>query len=232
MSNYFQKKYQKLNPFKSQKGQDWWVITQILPFKRRGIFLDLAAADGFTHSNTFVLEKVFGWKGLCIEPNPAFYEVLQRKRNCKLDNAVISNQNEEVIFRIDNGQLGGIIAQDTDNNYTFRADQLKTAKTLTMSAFTINEILRKHQMPQVIDYLSLDVEGSEERIISSMDWNTYQFNCITIERPSPKVNEILFENGYVFVKNYSFDSFYVHQEILKRRNIKTTPFEQIPAKDW
>ena len=54
--------------FKGQKGQDRWVILEALPWLRRGFFLDLAAADGLTHSNTHVLEKWFGWRGICIEP--------------------------------------------------------------------------------------------------------------------------------------------------------------------
>ena len=57
----------RLNPFKSQKGQDRWVIFKALPLKRKGYFLDLAAADGITHSNTYALEKLFGWSGLFIK---------------------------------------------------------------------------------------------------------------------------------------------------------------------
>ena len=75
-------------------------------------------------------------------------------------------------------------------------------------------------------------ESSEERIISSFNFDKYQFNCITIERPTKLVNEILFKNGYEFVKNFRFDSFYVHSDIKKKYNIKGDPFEQIPAKDW
>ena len=117
------------NPFKSQKGQDKWVILSVLPFKRNGFFLDLAAADGVTHSNTYVLEKFFGWSGICIEPNPDFLEELRRTRNCITDGSIISDRQETVTFRLDNGQLGGIVALDADNSPLVRADQLVNAKT-------------------------------------------------------------------------------------------------------
>src|SRR5262245_43652313 len=63
--------------FKGQKGQDRWVLMEVLRWQRGGFFLDLAAADGVTDSNTHVLERWFGWAGICIEPNPAFFAQLK-----------------------------------------------------------------------------------------------------------------------------------------------------------
>lgn len=218
--------------FKGQKGQDRWVILEVLPWKRRGFFLDLAAADGLTHSNTHVLEKWFGWSGICIEPNPRFFAELKGRRRCILDNSVISHRRERLHFRIDNGQLGGVVADDTDNNARVRGEQLSKADIVELQARPLNEILERHNAPRMIDYFSLDVEGCEERIISTLDFRKYQFRCLTIERPTPRVNEVLFENGYVFVKNDSFDSFYVHPSVLDTRPIPCQPFEQVPPKDW
>jgi hypothetical protein len=76
------------------------------------------------------------------------------------------------------------------------------------------------------------VEGSDERIISTLDFNSYQFKSITIERPTKRVNEILFDNGYMFVKNFRFDSFYVHPLVLEESNIECGKFEQVPPKNW
>jgi FkbM family methyltransferase len=222
----------QINPFKGQKGQDKWVIFTVLPFKRKGFFLDLAAADGVTDNNTYALEKLFGWNGICIEPNPTFLQKLKRTRNCIIDNSVVSDKNEKVSFRIDNGQLGGIVAEDTDNNMKVRSEQLLDAKIITLDALLLTEILDNYNAPKVIDYFSLDIEGSEERVIRSFDFERYQFLCITVERPTPKVNKILFDNDYVFVKNYWFDSFYVHSSLVNKIKIHCQPFEQVPAKDW
>jgi len=221
-----------IDPFKSQKGQDKWVILKVLPFKRNGFFLDLAAADGITHSNTYALEKLFGWNGICIEPNPAFLEKLKSIRNCIADGSVISNKNEKVSFRIDNDQLGGIVADDTDNSYNIRGEQLSTSEIVTLDAVLLNDLLAHHNAPNFIDYFSLDIEGSEERIISSIDFEKYKFGCITIERPTPKVNEILFKNGYIFVKNYQCDFFYIHPSLADNNKIKCQKIEQVPPKDW
>lgn len=203
-----------------------------LPLKRKGFFLDLAAADGITHSNTYVLEKLFGWNGICIEPNPAFLKTLKKTRNCIVDGSVVSDKNESVMFRIDNGGLGGIVADDTDKNPRVRSEQLAKAEMVALDSVVLTDLLDRYDAPGVIDYFSLDVEGSEERIIRSLDFEKYKFNCITAERPTPKVNEILFKNGYVFVKNCRFDSFYVHSSLAGKRKFHCQTFEQIPPKDW
>ena len=218
--------------FKGQKDQDKWVLLSVLPFLRHGYFLDLAAADGVLHSNTYVLEKHFGWNGLCIEPNPEFYRQLVKNRCCQFESAVVSDKVEMLDFRVDNGQLGGIVSDDTDNSEVVRGDQLPSATIIQLESKTINDILLSANAPKVIDYFSLDVEGSEERIISTLDFDAYQFKCLTIERPTERVNEILFSNGYVFVKNFSFDSFYVHPQIMEEVEILCDPFEQVPKKQW
>lgn len=218
--------------FKAQKGQDRWVLLEVLPFKRGGFFVDLAATNGVFHNNTFVLEKYFGWWGICIEPNPRFFAQLEKKRKCFVSNAVVSERVEEVQFRTDNGPLGGIVAEDTDNNPRVRGMQLKKAEIVTRQTVTLTSLLASFNAPQVIDYLSLDVEGSEERVLRGFDFSQYQFRCLTIERPTPRVNEMLFQNRYVFVKNVQFDSFYVHETVLNERKISCQSFEQVPAKDW
>ena len=204
----------------------------MLPWKRKGFFLDLAAADGVTHSNTHVLEKWFGWTGICIEPNPEFFAQLKARRKCVLDQAVVSDSPQRVQFRIDNGQFGGVVADDTDNNPRDRGHQLAQAEILELQAVPLNAILDRHHAPRVIDYFSLDVEGCEERVLRTLDFRRYQFRCLTVERPTPRVNEILFEQGYVFVKNHCFDSFYVHPSVLQTRPLQCEPFEQVPPKNW
>ena len=55
---------------------------------------------------------------------------------------------------------------------------------------------------------------------------------MTIERPSKELNTILYQNKYIFVKNFKVDSFYVHETLLKKLNIKLDKFYQLPQKKW
>ena len=51
----------------SQWQQDLFAL-QTSGEKRGGFFVEFGAADGLTHSNTYMLETKYGWSGLLIEP--------------------------------------------------------------------------------------------------------------------------------------------------------------------
>tara|TARA_B110000858_G_C17620708_1_gene388852 strand:+ start:58 stop:735 length:678 start_codon:yes stop_codon:yes gene_type:complete len=225
-----------MSKFIGQKGQDEWIIDTIFKYKKNGYFIDLAATDGLKINNTLILEKALNWSGICIEPNPIYYEKLKKNRNCNVTNIVVDKENDiEIIFRIDNGELGGIVDIDTDNNEKYRGDQLKNATILKLKTKTLEYVLDKFNAPEVIDYLSLDVEGAEERVLTNFPFNKYTFLAMTIERPTPELEKVLFDNGYVFVmvsKKLPFDTFYVHKTIPNFDQIVKEPYTPTPRKDW
>ncbi|MCF7852186.1 MAG: FkbM family methyltransferase [Simkaniaceae bacterium] len=222
--------------FISQKDQDRWIIEEVFNYKKNGFFVDLAAADGISLNNTYNLEKHLNWKGICIEPNPKFFAKLKKIRSVILDSSVVDGVNHSVEFRYDNMMLGGIVDDDTDNCVAIRKKQIvqarKNRRIMKCNTLTLEQILDKYNAPHVIDYLSLDVEGSETRILRNFPFDKYIFLAMTIERPTPELNALLFANGYIFVKNFAYDSFYVHESIENLRTIKKENFEQIPKKDW
>ena len=66
-----------VNPehIKSQIYQDVFVL-YILNWKRHGFFVEFGATNGLDLSNTFLLEKGFGWKGILCEPVSTWKEDL------------------------------------------------------------------------------------------------------------------------------------------------------------
>ena len=145
-------------------------------------------------------------------------------------NSVKQLQNSTVNNKLFETMLKGL--EDTDNSNRIRGEQLSNAEIVTFDTVLLNDLLEHYHAPNIIDYFSLDVEGSEERIISSLDFKRYKFRCLTIERPTPKVNEILFENGYLFVKNHKSDSFYIYPSLVGNRKFHCQPFEQVQQKKW
>jgi FkbM family methyltransferase len=194
-------------PYRSQHGQDWWVDCRLRE-KRRGFFLDLAAADGGWISNTHFLEKVRGWSGVCIEPNSQMFAKLQRERQAHCVERCISDRREPVTFLVDAGVVGGIVAADTDNKPHTTGGTL-----VTMEACSLTELLDELSAPQFIDYFSLDVEGSEDRVIRGLDLQRYRFGLITVERPSEFVDSTLRANGYVRVRRVAADVFYENRSL-------------------
>lgn len=176
----------RLDTFGGQCGQDL-TIAEI--FKHgQGTFLDLAANDAVHLSNSLALEQKYGWKGICIEPNPVYTQGYLH-RNCQLVQAVVGPKEDiKVEFNFD-GYMGGIDGFDNKNSN----------KTATHYTVSIAKILRDFGMPRNIDFLSLDIEGAEAWAFESFPWQNYTFSTMTVERPKPALRSLLELNSYTFL---------------------------------
>jgi hypothetical protein len=80
------------------------------------------------------------------------------------------------------------------------------------------DLLTKYDAPQVIDYLSIDTEGSELDILSNFDFDYYKFKVITVEHnfteQREKINQLLTSKGYkqVLREISAFDDWYVLED--------------------
>ena len=222
-----------LKTINSQKGQDYWVINDVFMGKKNGFFLEMGATNGLHVSNTLVLERDYGWNGICVEPAPDDFSELIKNRKCLCVNKCADEKEGEVEFLLA-GEVGGIIDEETDNSYEKRKDKIDSLKekgqVIKIETVTLEKLLDECNTPSVIDYFSLDVEGAETRVLRKFNFDKYVFSAMTIERPTPELNQLLFDNGYVFVKNARFDTFYVHKSIETFDKIKKGKFKQVPPK--
>mmetsp|Transcript_17337 Transcript_17337/g.42122 ORF Transcript_17337/g.42122 Transcript_17337/m.42122 type:complete len:168 (-) Transcript_17337:22-525(-) len=126
---------------------------------------------------------------------------------------------DEVQFRFprSKGPKGGIIGSNFDN----KDDKWKEAHR--RYTVPLEEIFERHNVPSVIDYFNLDVEGAEEFVLTSFPFDRYRFNVLTIERPTDVVASILTENGYTLLKTIKSheDTLWIHHSIMEDATIKT-----------
>ncbi|TMV07027.1 FkbM family methyltransferase [Ruegeria sediminis] len=221
----------------SDRGQDIWVINEVFNGKRNGFFVELGAADGFSESNTFILEKHYGWSGLLIEPNPINYHRIKawHNRSATAVPLAVDPVPGNLEFMID-GQRSSLLVEEADNMTERRAAKLarfrSMGRVVTVEAVPLEEVFDRYGAPEAIDYFSLDVEGSETRILRNFPFDRYRFLAMTIERPTPELNALLFANGYHFVRNSLYDTFYVHESNPRFDEIEKLPFEQLPPKTF
>ena len=194
----------------SQAGQDFWVYGEAFNEKRCGYYLDIGAHDGIHINNTFLLESKYNWSGICIEANPITFEKLKYNRNAICLNYCLDQSEGEVDFVL-RGVFGGIVDRDVDNK---KSDK-KTDKVIKLKTISLIDVLENHHAPSIIDYLSIDVEGAEERILAGFDFRKFTFRCITIERPTKHLRHLFEDHGYILIKNIPWlDSFYIHKDFL------------------
>jgi FkbM family methyltransferase len=195
--------------YRSQAGQDFWVFGEVFDEMREGFFLDIGAHDGVELSNSYILEKRYNWSGICIEANPESFEQLKRNRRAICVNACLDASEGFVNFA-KRGMFGGIISVKTDNKSVDSQSDINAMKTVTLE-----QLLKDIKAPNEIDYLSIDIEGAEERVLKGFPFKEYKFKCITIERPTDVLKDILKDNGYVLIKEIpGLDCFYLHHDFM------------------
>ena len=173
------KQWQSLS--RSQLGQDLWVLEQ-LEWKQGGFFVEFGATDGVLLSNSWLLEKHFGWKGICAEPNPKLFERLQMNRTCTLSPACVYRTSGETMSFVLADAYGGLEDLARDDQHVDKRDAYAAAgNTIQVTTTSLLDLLQQNDAPEVIDYLSIDTEGSELAILEGLDWSRYQIRCITVE---------------------------------------------------
>lgn len=190
----------------SQSGQDIWVVDL---FKDKNpdelFFVDCAAHNGKDINNTYLLEKM-GWNGICIEANRQVFNELVANRACVCHNVVCLDYDGTIGFKEE-----GVIGKVTEGS--------------DYQCLTFASILGSQKE---IDYLSLDVEGAELRILQSINFKEYIIKSITVEHNKYAVGDefkdqifsLLSKNGFVRVKedvcvdSLPFEDWYLHKSML------------------
>ena len=81
---------------KSQYWQDLFVLGQ-LGMKRNGYFVDFGATDGVRLSNTYLLERAYGWTGIAAEPARCWHDRLRANRRCHIETKCVWKKSGEMV---------------------------------------------------------------------------------------------------------------------------------------
>lgn len=196
----------------SQLGQDIFALTQI-GTKQPGYFVEFGATDGKSLSNTYLLEKYFGWTGILAEPARVWHSALRSNRSCHIDQDCVWSESGKTLdfLETDIAELSTIRSfEDDDLNASRRA-----GGSYGVSTVSFVDLLRRYEAPSTIEYLSIDTEGSEYEILRDFDFDTYRFKVISCEHNYSKnrvaIRSLLERHGYQAVRPdlSDFDDWYV-----------------------
>lgn len=175
-------------------------IIEELVGKEKGYFVDIGAHDGISGNNTIYFEKK-GWEGVCIEPHPKVFPLLQRSRNCQLENCAVWQSDTDVMFLAVTGyaeMLSGIMESYDPRHYQRIQREVAgmggSTELVKIPARKFSSIVTQKD----IDFLSIDTEGSEMNILRNVDFNEYDIRVICIENNfmDPAYEEFFRERGY------------------------------------
>lgn len=160
----------------SQLGQDEWVL-KLIP--KPGFFVEFGATDGVEKSNSLLLEQN-GWSGIVAEPAKMWRRALENNRNCHIDFNCVSSITGNTVKFTEAGEFSTISSYINSDNHSRRRQSNNEYEVKTIS---LGDLLNKYNAPPIVDYLSIDTEGSELDILQPYfsGANPRKISAITVE---------------------------------------------------
>ena len=172
--------YHSFAPSFSAAGEDM-ILRHILGSdKRDGFYVDVGAFDPVESSNTHFF-YCYGWHGINIEPRPgskALFEKV-RPRDINLELGVSDKKGELTYYFID----GASSINSFSREFLEQVGMLdKVKREIPVPVLPLREILDEHLPPgQLIDFMSVDVEGHDLNVLMSNDWSRFRPRIVVVE---------------------------------------------------
>jgi FkbM family methyltransferase len=197
---------------RAQLCQDLFVLIE-RSGKRAGYFVEVGAADGEHLSNTWLLEKRFGWRGILAEPNRAFLDTLRARRSARVDARAVWRSSGRQLPFLDVAELREL---STLKDFQAADHYARAGAEYLVETVSLNDLLAAHGAPSEIDYISIDTEGSELEILEGFDFERHRVHVFTIEHNfAPdrlaRMTALLAARGYrrVLADYTRFDAWFV-----------------------
>ncbi len=177
------KNFDKLQISYSQEGEDI-LIDRVLHHKKNGFYIDVGAYHPVKLSNTYRF-YLRGWKGINIDAMPGSMKIFNKIRTRDINLEVpISDVSENIPYYIFNEPALNTLSESEAK----KKDGLSGYKLLKVENLTtqrLEEVL-KINMPlnTEVDFLSIDAEGFDLKVLQSNDWNKIRPTLVLTENLS------------------------------------------------
>jgi len=196
IGEHYQKSY-------AQQGEDI-VLQRILSGIKKGFYVDIGAHHPKRFSNTYFYYRK-GWSGINVEPNPKTKKLFDklRPRDINLEIPISDKEEELTYYMFNDPALNGFskeISDEVNALSDYRIISTVKMKTRTLS-IVLDEYLPKGKK---IDFLSVDVEGFDLKVLNSNNWEKYKPKVILAEEKEFEINHPFDSQIYTLLssKNY------------------------------
>ena len=195
-------------------GEDLKVI-DFFKRKKKGFYVDIGCYHPIEGNNTYLLFKK-GWNGINADVNSLSIELFKKARENDYNiNVAVSNQKKrlKIYFRRKINML------NTSDEKLAKIHFRNGFESKFIQSKSLNNIIKSSRFrKKKIDFLNIDVEGSEINVLKSLDFKKYKPKLICIEihnheemyNPNldylkrNKVYKFLINKGYRIVWNNGF----------------------------
>ena len=163
----------------SQWGEDKF-ISEYFKEKKKGIYLDIGCFHPFMYSNTCLLNKK-GWRGINLDINPTSIDLFNISRPKDINLCTTISEQKKFFDIYYDDPFSPMNTLDKEFYKSLKNKSLKEAKKLTVESKSIKEILDISKIKQNIDFINIDVEGMDYKILKDINLNQLKPALISIE---------------------------------------------------
>ena len=187
----------------SQWGEDEF-IDQYFKNKEKGIYLDIGCFNPFMYSNTCLLYNK-GWSGINIDINPTSIDLFNIARP-KDFNICTTINNEEKLFEVYlDDPFSPLNTLDKKFNENLDKSFSTNEKILSVKSKSIDEVINLSGIKKDIDFINIDVEGSDYKILTQININKLKPKLISIETHNTQgLESENFQQIHDYLSKYKF----------------------------
>ncbi|NGN44171.1 FkbM family methyltransferase [Mesorhizobium sp. CGMCC 1.15528] len=180
--------YERLVRYYGENAEDC-LLWHLFEDRSTGFYVDVGAFDGVYLSNTFSFEQQ-GWRGICVEPHPEYSRICEKNRPLArtLQLACVDDENlREVPFYTEEiGVYSRLELEEGDVKQlkaSYKKHDLKVEgfDRTVVAARTLSSIISEYAPKEVIDFISIDVEGGEIRVLNGLGLDKIRPRALVIE---------------------------------------------------
>lgn len=210
------------NGFHAEDAVIYELFNKASDIDRKGFYVDIGAYKPKEYSLSYVFYQK-GWRGINVEPAPGSKAIfdLERPGDVNLECAVSNKDGHSNLIIFENSQENTIEESSADEYAKFF--NKSPLSSVLVQTRTLAGILDEYNTRQeIIDFLSVDVEGAELKVLESNNWDKYKSKIIAVEQLEvASLEDLANSEIYKFLKskNYEFFSktpctvFYYNKEV-------------------
>lgn len=189
----------------SQEGEDL-ILMRYFHKRMNGFYVDVGAHHPTRFSNTWSF-YMRGWRGINIDPLPGTAAIFSRlrPRDITLETGVSDKPGTLLYHRFKEPAL------NTFSSSAAAAAISRGARPLDgieVPVDTLNSILDRHLPPgQKIDFMTIDVEGLDEAVVSSLDFSRYRPEVLIVEMIDMELEAALSSDFHLFLRGHGYRAY-------------------------
>ncbi len=167
------------------------LILNIFKKKKDGIYLDIGCGHPIKNNNTYLLNKR-GWRGINIdldEDNINLFNIY-RKKDLNIATAISNKEGEVDLFFYHKKSALNTINKLNAEYQKAKVNSVKKIKTKSLNDVLDNSIYKSKK----IDFMSVDVEGSEFFVLENFNFKKYSPKVIVVEFLDLSMKELEIKN--------------------------------------